>query len=102
MKIIAYSYTDPLLEAAPDPLIWGWEIDTVYQDLGERQQLRQLLEDCKEEPANYLLIRRLAELGDSVEEVCDRILDLESLGIQIITTESVAYHQTPLQLLQEI
>ncbi len=102
MKIIAYSYTDPLLEAAPDPLMWGWEIDSVYQDLGERQQLRQLLEDCKEEPANYLLIRRLAELGDSVEEVCDRILDLESLGIQMITTESVAYHQTPLQLLQEI
>jgi len=88
MKIIAYSYTNPLFETAPDPTIWGWEIDEIYKDLGDRQQLQQLLQDCQSEPVNYLLIRQLEELGDSVEEVCDRITQLESLKIKIIPLKS--------------
>ena len=87
MKIIAYLYSDPLLESVPDPVVWGWEVDQVYQDLGGRQQLRQLLDDSKAEPADYLLIRRLEELGDSLEEVSDRLLQIEALSIQIIATE---------------
>jgi len=87
MKIIAYLYSDPLLESVPDPVVWGWEVDRVYQDLGGRQQLRQLLDDSKAEPADYLLIRRLEELGDSLEEVSDRLLQIEALSIQIIATE---------------
>jgi DNA invertase Pin-like site-specific DNA recombinase len=87
MKIIAYLYSDPLLESVTDPVVWGWEVDQVYQDLGGRQQLRQLLDDSKAEPADYLLIRRLEELGDSLEEVSDRLLQIEALSIQIIATE---------------
>ncbi len=41
MKIIAYSYTDPLFEQPPDRMIWGWEVDRVYQDLGGRQETRR-------------------------------------------------------------
>ncbi|MGK7921559.1 MAG: recombinase family protein [Trichodesmium sp.] len=88
MKIIAYSYTNPLLETAPDRTTWGWEVDQIYHDLGDRQQLQQLLQDCQQQPVDYLLIRYLEELGDSVEEVCDRLTQLESLNIQIIPLKS--------------
>ena len=87
MKIIAYVYTNPLLEIPPDRDFWGLEIDEVYQDLGQRQQLKQLLEDCQKESPSYLLIRHLAELGDTLEEVSDRLLSLESLGIEIVAVE---------------
>jgi DNA invertase Pin-like site-specific DNA recombinase/predicted metal-binding protein len=95
MKIIAYTYTDPLLEAAPDPHSWGWEVDRVYEDLGKRSQLQELLTDCQTETANYLLIRRLAELGDTVEEVSDRLTQLEAMGIAIIATEQAYSSETP-------
>ncbi|HLO84392.1 MAG TPA: recombinase family protein [Nostocaceae cyanobacterium] len=87
MKIIAYIYTDPLIETTPDISIWGWEMDRVYQDLGGREEFQQLLSDCEVESANYLLIRRLEELGDNLEEVSDRLQQLESLGIIVIATE---------------
>src|ERR687886_1787885 len=87
MKIVAYLYSDPLLESPADPMVWGFEVDRVYQDLGGRQQLQQLLRDCQAEPTDYLLIQRLDTLGDSVEEVSDRLTQLESLGIEVIATE---------------
>lgn len=87
MKIIAYSYSDPLLESSFDPVSWGWEVDRVYQDLGKRSQLQQLLADCKTEGAAYLLIRRLEELGDSVEEVSDRLSELQAMGVTLIAVE---------------
>ncbi|MCA1992362.1 MAG: recombinase family protein, partial [Coleofasciculus sp. S288] len=87
MKIIAYLYSDPLLDPPPNQVIWGWEVHQVYQDLGGRQQLQQLLADCKAKPVDYLLIRRLDELGDSVEEISNCLSQLEALGIEIIATE---------------
>jgi len=87
MKIIAYSYSDPLLEPTPDSSIWGWELDQIYQDLGKRLELRQLINDCQVDPVDYLLIRRIEELGDSVQEVSDRLAELEALGVQLIATE---------------
>ena len=112
MKIIAYSHSNPLLEPPPDATSWGWEVDRIYQDLGKHTQLQQLLSDCQTEPADYLLIRRLEELGDSVQEVSDAIAKLEALGIQLIATEQT-YTSSPhssstdlraglLKLLQEI
>lgn len=103
MKIIAYLYSDPLLEPTPDANSWGWEVDAVYQDLGARQQLQQLLKDCQQEPADYLLIRRLEELGDSVEEVCDRLKQLNFLNIQLIVTDTeIPQPITLLKLLEQI
>ncbi|XGV99397.1 MAG: recombinase family protein [Leptolyngbya sp. BL-A-14] len=97
MKIIAYLYSDPLLEPTPDQSLWGWEVDRVYQDLAiatvpkrgaiARQQWQELLEDCQAEPADYLLIRRVEELGDSVQAVGDRLAELETLGVRLIVTE---------------
>ena len=87
MKIFAYTYSDPLLESPPEPEIWGLEIDKVYQDLGERQQLQQMLLDCQKDFPEYLLIRRLGELGTSLEEIGDRLGKLAEMGIEVITTE---------------
>ncbi|NET61170.1 MAG: recombinase family protein, partial [Symploca sp. SIO2E6] len=85
--IIAYLYSDPLLEPPPEPTIWGLEVDAVYQDLGGRQQLQQLLADCHSQGVDYLLIRRLEELGDSIGEISDRLWQIEAMGVAIIATE---------------
>ena len=101
MKIVAYMYSDPLLESSPDESIWGLEVDRVYQDFGAHQQLSQLVADCQSEPPRYLLIRRLEELGDNVKEISDRLNQLESLGLEIIVTQqdysSSQGHQLELQ-----
>jgi DNA invertase Pin-like site-specific DNA recombinase len=90
---IAYLYSDPLLEKPTDPAIWGLEIDRVYQDLGNREALQQLIKDCQDNPPKYLLIRRLEELGDSVVQISAFLSQLESLGIEIIATEQ-SYHSS--------
>lgn len=119
MRIVAYLYSDPLLESTPAPEIWGWEVDRVYQDLAvgflpapekgrnsrqpakvtDRQQWRQLLQDCQADPVDYLLIRRLEELGDSVQDVSDRLAELEQLSIRLIVIEqsnsASAFEQRP-------
>lgn len=86
-QVFAYTYSDPLLESVPDASIWGWEVDRVYQDRGDRQQLQQLLQDCCTESVAYLLVRRLEELGDSLEAIQATLAQLETLGIQLMATE---------------
>lgn len=83
----AYSYSDPLLESVPDVSIWGRPIDRLYQDIGNRHQWQQLLEDCRTESVSCLLMRRLEELGDSVQEISDRLALLEDLGVPLLVTE---------------
>lgn len=107
MRIVAYLYIDPLLESQPSPDIWGWEVDRVYQDLAirhsptqtnadptspanDRDEWQQLLQDCQAFPVDYLLIRRLEELGGSVQEVSDRLGELESLGVSLIAIEQLS------------
>lgn len=104
MKIIAYSYTEPLLEAAPAPEIWGQEVDRIYQDLGGRQQLQQLLKDCQTEPVKYLLIQRFEELGDTLQQVCSHLAQLENLGVEIIvqTETEPRNRKNLLQILAEL
>ena len=92
MKIIAYSYSDPLIEPIPEALI-PQEVDRIYQDLGKRFQLQQLITDCQTEPADYLFIRRLEELGDSLAEVGDRIAELQALGVQLVVTAPTSQKQ---------
>ncbi|HEY9605574.1 MAG TPA: recombinase family protein [Allocoleopsis sp.] len=85
MKVFAYLYSDPLLDPSPDSVNWGVEVERVYQDLGERTQWQQLLSDCETEPTVCLFVRRLEELGDSVEEISDRLTQLETLNVDIVT-----------------
>ncbi|MDB9460133.1 recombinase family protein [Dolichospermum circinale CS-545/17] len=114
MKIIVYTYTDPLLDVLPTHSDWGWEVDRIYQDLGKRTQLQQLLTDLltdyqsQTETVNYLLVRRLEELGDTLTEVSDRLKQLETMGVVVITTQQPYTSHTSeirselLELLQEI
>lgn len=87
IKIFAYLYSDPLIEKPINKDIWGLEIDRVYQDIGERSSWKELIEDCQKQAPNYLLICKLEHLGDDHNIISDRLFYLESLGIQIITTE---------------
>ncbi|HEY9659487.1 MAG TPA: recombinase family protein, partial [Allocoleopsis sp.] len=83
----AYSYHDPLLEPIPDEIDWGQEVDQIYRDLGDRQQLEQLLQRCQTCPDALVLVRRLAELGDTVAELSARLAALEALGVHLIAVE---------------
>ncbi|MDX2214747.1 MAG: recombinase family protein [Oculatellaceae cyanobacterium bins.114] len=96
MKVFAYSYSNPLFESVPDVSIWGWAIDEIYQDLGDRHQLEKLLQDCHAESVAYVVVRRLEELGDSVEAVGDRLKTLETLGITVIALEQGSADDNPL------
>lgn len=103
MKIIAYTYTDPSIESAPEVEIWGWEIDRVYQDLGERDELDRLLEDCVRQRFDYLLVRRLDELGDSIREIQQVLSKLQKIGVELITTETDIDRQlTLLELIDKL
>lgn len=87
MTTIAYLYSDRLLETPENPLIWGLEVERVYQDIDSRENLQQLIKNCQEKPPEYLLIRRLEELGESLTEVTKIINIIESLSIEIIAIE---------------
>nr|WP_199290861.1 recombinase family protein [Anabaena sp. FACHB-1250] len=114
VKIIVYTYTDPLLDVLPTHSDWGWEVDRIYQDLGKRTQLQQLLTDLltdcqtQTETVHYLLVRHLEELGDTLTEVSDRLKQVETMGVVVIATQqpytsnSSQIRSELLELLQEI
>lgn len=131
MKIVAYLYHNPLLDAPTDPHTWGWDVDRVYRDLATsgtttrgkanpdpgskvaRPELHQLLQDCETEAIDYVILRRLEDLGEGVQAVSDRLSQLEHLGVRIITLDCTYDSQTPVvpgsdlraalvQLLQQI
>lgn len=96
MRIVAYLYCDPLLDSSSNPLVGSWEADRIYQDFAIapsspsqalRPQWQQLLADCQTLPADYVLIQRLEDLGDSMQEVSDRLTELDALSIRVIAIE---------------
>ena len=106
----AYTYSDPLLEQVPEPVSLGWEVDRVYQDVGKRLELQQLFKDCQTNPPDCVFIRRLEELGDSVEEVTSNLSQFEEMGINLVAveqnynsaTKAANTHANLLKLLHEI
>lgn len=96
MQIAAYWYTDPRLDPPVDNHIWGWEVDRVYQDtplVDQRPQLQALLAQLETEAPDYVLVRRLDELGDSLSAVAEHLAILEAAGTIVIATEQA--YQTP-------
>ncbi|MEO1404357.1 MAG: recombinase family protein [Cyanobacteria bacterium J06635_1] len=98
LRTVAYLYSDLRLEPTPNPTIWGWEVDRVYQDLApvsglkpdpnrDRPQLLQLISDAQTAPPDYLLVRTLDELGNTLSAVGERLAAIEALGVMVIVTE---------------
>jgi DNA invertase Pin-like site-specific DNA recombinase len=103
MQIVAYTYTDPTIEEPPAPEIWGWEIDRVYRDVGRHVELDRLLQDCQELGCDYLLVRKLAELGETVADVRQVLEKLQQLNVTVIATETdIAPQLNLLQLIDKI
>jgi len=94
MKVVAYRYSDPLLDSPEATTDWGRTVDRVYHDLGGRQQWEQLLQECQENPPDTILIKRWGDLGENLEDVRSAIAQLETLGADILTLgEENSNHQ---------
>ena len=87
MKVVAYRYSDPLLDPPEETIDWGRTVDRVYHDLGGRQEWEQLLQECQENPPETILIKCWGDLGESLEEVRSAIAQLETLGANLLTLE---------------
>ncbi len=87
MKIVAYCYCDPLLEKLPEPGFWGVEVDHVYGDYGNRQQWQRLVQDAATQSIAYCLIRHLAELAETPEDIATHLTTLEELGLMVVALE---------------
>lgn len=93
LKIVAYCYYNPLIDPATQPIDWGCGVDRVYQDQGgDRAALAQLLADCAQDPPDYLLLQRLADLGDRLDTIQQHLAYLTTHRIELLTT---AEHQNP-------
>ncbi|MEO0396822.1 MAG: recombinase family protein [Cyanobacteria bacterium P01_A01_bin.137] len=95
MQIAAYLYTDPQLDPPVDGHLWGWEVDRIYRDtpLKDAAQQRPQLQELLAHAPDYLLVRRLDELGDSLTAVAEHLSALEAAGTVVIATEQA--YQTP-------
>lgn len=93
MQTVAYLYHDSLTEPIHPRQIWGWEVDQVYADQiwpdhpEARPQLQQLLATNPHRPATYVLLRRLDELGDTLEAVGQVLAKLETTGTIVLTID---------------
>lgn len=85
--IIAYTYTDPVIDSIPDGFFWGCEVDRIYLDIGERKELKKLVKYCQQKSPNYLLIRSLSELGDTITEIVGLMGKIENYQVEIISIE---------------
>lgn len=91
MEIVVYSYHDseqrPKLQSTVR-MLWGWEIDRVYEDWGDRQKWEQLLSDAELHPIAWVLVEQLGELGESVETVGDRLSQLQAKGLRVMALDA--------------
>ena len=95
MQIAAYLYTAPQLDPPVDGNLWGWEVERIYRDtpLKDAAQQRPQLQELLAHAPDYLLVRRLDELGDSLTAVAEHLSALETAGTVVIATEQT--YQTP-------
>lgn len=88
MRSIAYIYCDPVWEATVDCTTWGWDFTQIYEDVDpSRPQLCHLLAEVKTTPPDFLVVRRLEELGDSLQILTERLMALEQSGICVVAIE---------------
>ena len=85
--IAAYVYTDPLISSAAGGQDWFDRIpvtvDRIYRDQGDRSELTQLLADGQSGKVHQVWLAQLADLGETMTAVGDRLNELQQLGIEV-------------------
>ncbi|MGF1534914.1 MAG: recombinase family protein [Elainellaceae cyanobacterium] len=92
--IFAYHYRPyAAVESSTDPLNqWRQSADRVYQDIQDRHQLQQMVQDCRQNPqaVDVVLVYQLADLGESLQAVSDRLAEFSQLNIPVrVAAEAV-------------
>jgi DNA invertase Pin-like site-specific DNA recombinase len=96
MRTVTYLYYDAAWEDRPDPSAWGWRLDAIYEDVDPRRsQLQVLLNDAAQNPPDYLVLRHLEELGESLAAATQVLSQLESLRVCVVALEQ-PYRSQPL------
>lgn len=91
MAVVAYACIAPYLEDTPTLKSWGQTVEHVYLDqwspMAQRPQLQQLLQDCAATPPSTLLVRQLADLGESLTTIANCLDTLETLGVTVLALD---------------
>jgi DNA invertase Pin-like site-specific DNA recombinase len=90
MRTVAYLYDNVAMAGSP-AVDWGRTIDRTYADIAgvnpDRPELQALLADCEREPPDYLLVRQLADLGDSIAAIIACLTRLQDLPVQLVAID---------------
>jgi DNA invertase Pin-like site-specific DNA recombinase len=93
MTAAAYLYSDPLIESTADRQVWRDRIpvtiDRIYHDQGDRLELHRLLADCRAGTVQQVWVAHLADLGETMAAVGDRLHELNQLGVLVWVGEAV-------------
>ncbi len=96
MRVVAYCYRESTDPRPSNPTPGGYvidQIDQVYEDWAlpadpsYRPQLSQLRQDNQANPADLVLVNRLADLGHTLAEVQECLTALETMGSVVLTGE---------------
>ncbi|MEO1145938.1 MAG: recombinase family protein [Cyanobacteria bacterium J06638_22] len=91
MEVVVYTYAEAECRPAKPfsaRMVWGWEIDRVYQDWGTRQEWEQLLIDAESKPIAWVLVQHLGELGESVVAAGNRLRQLQRKGLRLMALDA--------------
>lgn len=92
MSIFAYACISPYRPAALTAEDFPVAVERVYVDHCHppepRPELQRLLQDCRQQPPDQVLVHQLGELGASPTAVLAVLKSLEENGVQVMTTNS--------------
>ncbi len=91
MFTVAYACISLPLDPEVDAASFGLPIDRLYLDhfdqVEARPELTRLLQACAQQPPDYLYVRQVGELGNSLSTVLQTIHQLETQGIKIVAID---------------
>lgn len=115
-KLLAYLYTDPLLEPSPEAVSWQLTVARVYHDRAIAQATgkgakatpsseprlawQELIQECQTTAVAGVIVRQLEDLGKTIQAVSDRLLELETLQVPILVLAALPPDATLLSPLQ--
>jgi len=109
MGVCGYLYTPAYAPWPEEELAWlkAHGADPLWHDWGSRAYLEELLQEVARGSVQQVLLVRLADLGDQVEEVHGRLLQIQQAGIRLslVSADGLQTPSTPsdwIPLLAEI